>query len=55
MVSEKGKRLGREDWIRGALELLSAAGVENVKIVPLAKQLGVTRDDKCSKDSCAAL
>jgi len=42
MVSKKGKRLGREDWIRGALELLSAAGVEKVKIVPLAKQLGVT-------------
>jgi AcrR family transcriptional regulator len=42
MVTAKSKRLGREDWIRGALELLSTAGVEQVKIVPLAKRLGVT-------------
>jgi AcrR family transcriptional regulator len=42
MVDGKTKRLDREDWIRGALELLSTAGVEKVKIVPLAKQLGVT-------------
>ena len=42
MVTAKSKRLGREDWIHGALELLSTAGVEQVKIVPLAKRLGVT-------------
>ena len=42
MVTAKSKRLGREDWIRGALELLSTAGVEKVKIVPLATRLGVT-------------
>jgi AcrR family transcriptional regulator len=42
MADGKPKRLGRDDWIRGALELLSTAGVEKVKIVPLAKQLGVT-------------
>ena len=42
MADGKPKRLGRNDWIRGALELLSTAGVEKVKIVPLAKQLGVT-------------
>ena len=42
MVVIKTKRLGREDWIRGALELLSTAGVEKVKIVPLATRLGVT-------------
>jgi len=42
MVDGETKRLSREDWIRGALELLSTAGVEKVKIVPLAKQLGVT-------------
>ena len=42
MVTAKSKRLGREDWIRGALELLSTAGVEQVKIVPLATRLGVT-------------
>ena len=42
MVDEKPKRLDRDDWIRGALELLSTAGVEKVKIVPLARKLGVT-------------
>ena len=42
MVTIKTKRLGRDDWIRGALELLSTAGVEKVKIVPLAARLGVT-------------
>jgi len=42
MVNGKTERLGREDWIRGAFELLSTAGVEGVKIVPLATQLGVT-------------
>ena len=36
------ERLSREDWIRGALELLRTAGVEGVKIVPLAERLGVT-------------
>ena len=42
MVAAKSKRLGREDWIHGALELLSTAGAEQVKIVPLAARLGVT-------------
>jgi len=42
MVDEKTKRLSREDWIRGALELLITSGVEGVKIVPLAERLGVT-------------
>jgi AcrR family transcriptional regulator len=42
MVDRKIKRLGREDWIRGALELLRTAGMEGVKIVLLAKLLGVT-------------
>jgi AcrR family transcriptional regulator len=42
MVEGKIKRLNREDWIRGALELLSEVGVEGVKIVPLAERLGVT-------------
>ena len=42
MVVRKSTRLGREDWILGALELLGTAGVEGVKIVPLAEQLGVT-------------
>ena len=42
MVNNKNKRLTREDWIRGALELLGRTGVDSVKIVPLAKYLGVT-------------
>lgn len=42
MVSEKTKRLSRDDWIRGAFELLSTVGVKDVKIVPLAERLGVT-------------
>ncbi|MDH3688342.1 MAG: TetR/AcrR family transcriptional regulator [Gammaproteobacteria bacterium] len=42
MVKSKTDRLTREDWIRGALDLLSTAGVEGVKIVPLAERLGVT-------------
>ncbi len=42
MVDEKTKRLSRESWIRGALELLITNGVEGVKIVPLAERLGVT-------------
>jgi len=41
-VSSKNKRLNREDWIHGALELLGIAGVGGVRIVPLARRLGVT-------------
>lgn len=36
------KRLSREDWIRGALDLLVQTGVDGVKIVPLSERLGVT-------------
>jgi AcrR family transcriptional regulator len=42
MVNNKIKRLTRGDWLLGALELLGTAGVDGVKIVPLAKRLGVT-------------
>lgn len=42
MVHPVKRRLGPDDWIRAALDLLIAAGVENVKIVPLASRLGVT-------------
>jgi AcrR family transcriptional regulator len=38
----KTERLSREDWIRGALDILVTDGVGGVKIVPLAKRLGVT-------------
>ena len=41
-MSSKIKRLTREDWIHGALELLGIAGVSGVRIVPLARRLGVT-------------
>jgi len=42
MDDRKSTRLERNDWIRGAFELMGAAGVEGVKIVPLAERLGVT-------------
>lgn len=42
MVKNSSKRLSKSDWLRAALDLLSVSGVESVKIVPLAKQLGVT-------------
>ena len=38
----KTERLNREDWVRGALEILVTAGVSGVKIVPLARRLGAT-------------
>ena len=42
MVKKISKRLSKSDWLGAALELLSISGVESVKIVPLAKRLGVT-------------
>jgi AcrR family transcriptional regulator len=36
------RRLGREDWLSRALVSLEAHGVEGVRIVPLARDLGVT-------------
>ena len=42
MDKEVSQRLSREDWIRGALDLLAMNGIESVKIVPLAERLGVT-------------
>jgi len=38
----KTERLNREEWVRGALDILVTAGVSGVKIVPLARRLGVT-------------
>ena len=35
--------LTREDWIAGAWELLGDAGLEGVRVEPLAKRLGVTK------------
>ena len=42
MNDNNSVRLTRADWLRGALELLSSSGVQEVKIVPLAERLGVT-------------
>lgn len=36
-------RLGQEQWINAGLKTLMAAGVESVRIEPLAKALGVTK------------
>ena len=36
------KQLTKKEWLNAALETLSTYGVESVKIVPLAKMLGVT-------------
>jgi AcrR family transcriptional regulator len=43
MVYDKNPgRLSREDWVRVALDRLTTNGIEGVRIVPLAKRLGVT-------------
>jgi AcrR family transcriptional regulator len=42
VANNKNVYLERRDWLQGALELLSSSGIEGVKIVPLAKRLGVT-------------
>jgi len=41
MEDKKKRRLSREDWLKAALDL-SVAGVEKVKVAPLAAKLGVT-------------
>ena len=35
--------LTKEDWLQAALEVLNESGVDNVKVLPLSKRLGVTR------------
>jgi AcrR family transcriptional regulator len=42
MVKAKSTRLTRQDWLLGALEILGTTGVEGIKIVALARLLGVT-------------
>lgn len=42
-TQEKQDRLGREDWIAAALEMLVESGVDAVQITVLARRLGVTR------------
>jgi len=41
-ANTKSKQLTQNDWLYAALEVLSTCGVESVKVVPLAKKLGVT-------------
>ncbi|KIC21217.1 MULTISPECIES: TetR/AcrR family transcriptional regulator [unclassified Leisingera] len=36
-------RLSEEDWLAAAYEVLTESGVEAVKVMPLAKRLGVSR------------
>jgi len=37
------KRLERNDWVKASAEVLSTQGIDNVKVGPIAKILGVTR------------
>ena len=39
---DKSQRLGREDWLAAALEVLKSEGVGKVNIVRIARDLGVT-------------
>jgi len=39
----QGKTLGREAWIRAALETLSSEGVGGVRVELLARRLGITK------------
>jgi AcrR family transcriptional regulator len=41
MVEKKTERLTRDAWLKGALKLC-AAGIDNLKVAPLAEYLGVT-------------
>ena len=44
MVSPKPRRtLSGEDWLAAALEALRESGVDGVKVLPLARRLGVSR------------
>ena len=40
--ARKGRRLSRDEWLHAALETMRSAGVDGVKVAPLAAQLGVT-------------
>lgn len=41
MVEKRQKRLARDDWLKAALEI-SIIGIDQVKVAPLASELGVT-------------
>lgn len=40
---QKTDRRSREDWIAAALAAMAEGGVDNVRVEPLAKRLGVTK------------
>ena len=42
MEKRPRQRLGREDWVREALEALQERGVDGVKIVVIAERMGIT-------------
>lgn len=41
-VTKNSGQLSREDWLRAALETMRSAGIEGVKVAPLAAWLDVT-------------
>ena len=40
--TQSRERLSRDDWLQAALETMRNAGIDGVKVAPLASQLGVT-------------
>ena len=42
-VGRTNDSLTREDWITGAWEMLGDAGLDGVRVEPLARRLGVTK------------
>lgn len=42
MTHKAAERLSREAWLKAALEIVCASGIDAVKIAPLASSLGVT-------------
>jgi len=42
MVDKKKNRLGRDDWLKAALETMRTRGIDDVKVAPLAASMGVT-------------
>jgi AcrR family transcriptional regulator len=42
-AAKENTRLSAEDWLQLALDVLNEQGIDAVKVLPLAKRLGVTR------------
>ena len=40
--TQSRERLSRDDWLQAALQTMRSAGIDGVKVAPLAVQLGVT-------------